>query len=276
MLRGWLPQHTQTGSNPKTRVSEETFISTLLSCGKFNASPDELAAAYGHAAGVGNGSNGDARRELTLEQLAAFAAYGVPSVGTSEGSSGGAGWASWVGAARPGDGGAPARCAIVKARIKCRDAGLLGRTFPGEAFAKLDPEGSGRISRPAFKRALREMGFALIDEAPESNDLAGSLFGASTQQHLSGEEGKGTAGRGGLLGSMAEEDAGKDDEDVRLRRVEGEEEDDARRKAFREKVGDIERSTAEKVSCTQMTARGDEGGRGQTCRSVAQLSQYVE
>lgn len=96
------------------------------------------------------------------------------------------GWASWIGidvginGTGKGRGGpynasgcAAARRALLKARVKCRDAGLLGRSFPGEAFSKLDPEGAGRLSRLAFKRGLREMGFALVDESPEGDGSGG-------------------------------------------------------------------------------------------------------
>lgn len=230
-------------------------MSTLLSSGRVTASPDELAAAYAHASG---GSGGDRdTQSLTLEHLAVFAtcgAAGCPSADYADGNGGGySDWASWVGASRSGDGGAAARRALVKARVKCRDAGLLGRSFPGEVFARLDPEGAGRVGRPAFKRALREMGFALVDEAPENNS-EGLLGGDAEWSALVKERegaGGGRRGGGGGLGSLVEESsavAANGDEEVRLHRVEGEERDEARRNAFREKVKDIERATAEKVS----------------------------
>lgn len=153
----------------------------------------------------------------------------------------------WVGGAPlPGDGGPAARRALVKVRVKCRDAGLLGRSFPGEAFSRLDPEGGGRVSRPAFKQALREMGFALVDEAPASEIDKGTLRGGNAAQC---EEGGGNGGEG-VLGRMVAEDgtAARNDEEIRLRKVEGGEEDDARRKAFRDKVEEIEKAVAEKVS----------------------------
>lgn len=232
----------------------------MLASDKINASPEELAAAYAHAAGGDGGTNGkdgEPGRGLTLEHLAAFATYSAPhvkTVGNGGGGGGGGCWEGWLGAARPGDGGVAARRALVKARIKCRDAGLLGRSFPGEAFARLDPEGSGRVSRPAFKRALREMGFALVDEAAETSNHAGLLCG-NEQWHASKEgqerssQEERAATSGGVLGNTVEEDTAKDDEEVRLRKVEGEE-DEQKRKAFRAKVEEIERSAAEKVSCS--------------------------
>lgn len=248
-------------------------MSTLLSSGKLSASPDELAAAYAHAAGGGVCSGGgmtnynnNMDRTLTLEHLAAFATYSAPHTGEATAGGGGGGssrgggggdggdWVSWMGAARPGDGGAAARRALVKARIKCRDAGLLGRCFPGEAFSRLDPEGGGRVSRPAFKRALREMGFALVDEAPEGNGAGEAALGnGNTAAWHAKEEGRREEGRGadvrGVLGSMMEDDpAVNDGEEVRLRRVEGDGHDDAKRAAFQDKIKEIERSAAEKVS----------------------------
>lgn len=87
-------------------------------------------------------------------------------------------WAGWIGAGTTQRGGtaatgAAARRALIKARVKCRDAGLLGRSFPGEAFVRLDPDGAGRVSRLAFKQALREMGFALVDESPPDKESGG-------------------------------------------------------------------------------------------------------
>lgn len=239
-------------------MSEETFVSALLSSERVTASPDELAAAYAHAAGGIGGDRGTAcPQPLNLEHLAAFATYGgggCPSAQYTDGGGGGySDWASWVGAARPGDGGAAARRALVKARVKCRDAGLLGRSFPGEVFARLDPEGAGRVGRPAFKRALREMGFALVDEAPENSSqglLGGDAEWSALEQEREAVGGRQWGGRG-ALGRLVEESsaaAANGDEEVRLRRVEGEERDEERRKAFREKVKDIERATAEKVS----------------------------
>lgn len=218
-------------------------MSALLSSGRFTSSPDELAAAYAHAAG-GGGGGGDTKSSLTLEHLAAFATFG--------GGSGGNDWDSWVGAGQSGDGGAAVRRALVKARVKCRDAGLLGRSFPGEAFARLDPEGAGRLGRPAFKRGLREMGFALVDEVPEQNRE--EILGGDAQRRASEREWEvagcawGKEGRegGGGLGNIIEE-VHCGEEEIRLRRVEGEEQDEARRNAFRKKVEDIERSTAEKA-----------------------------
>lgn len=244
-------------------------MSALLSSGRVRASPDELSAVYGYATGGGGGSVGTdtgCHHPLTLGHLAAFATYGTGSGSAQDadydsggsrsgGGRGGSDWASWVGVARPGDGGPAARRALVKARVKCRDAGLLGRSFPGEAFARLDPEGAGRVSRPAFKRALREMGFALVDEAPENNSEG--LLGGDEQLRVPREEGRRAAGGGGKgwggsLGSILEESqaaAGCDvDDEVRLRRVERGEQEEAKINAFREKVKNIERSTAEKVS----------------------------
>lgn len=235
-------------------------MSALLSSERVTASPDELAVAYAHASG---GSGGDrdtgCHQPLTLAHLAAFATYGgggggCPSAEYAGGGGGGySDWASWVGAARPGDGGAAARRALVKARVKCRDAGLLGRPFPGEVFARLDPEGAERVGRPAFKRALREMGFALVDEAPEYNSEG--LLGGDAEWRASQKEREGAGGdrrgAGGALGRLVEESAAaaaNGDEEVRLRRVEGEDRDEERRTAFREKVMDIERATAEQVS----------------------------
>lgn len=236
-------------------------MSAFLSSGRVTASPDELAAAYAHASG-NSGADRDTgcHQPLTLEHLAAFSTYGggdCPSVEFTDGRWGGgySDWASWVGAARPGDGGAAARRALVKTRVKCRDAGLLGRPFPGEVFARLDPEGAGRVGRPAFKRALREMGFALVDEAPENNNeglLGGDSEWRALEKGREGAAGGGRRGWGGALGSLVEESsaaaANGGDEEVRLRRVEGEERDEERRTAFRDKVKDIERATAEKVS----------------------------
>lgn len=232
-------------------------MSALLSSDRVTASPDELAAAYAHASGSSGGDRDTGRHQpLTLEHLAAFATYGGgggPSAEYTDGGGGGhSDWATWVGAARPGDGGAAARRALVKARVKCRDAGLLGRPFPGEVFARLDPEGAGLVGRPAFKRALREMGFALVDEAPENNS-EGLLGGDAEWRALKKERqvvGGGQQG-GGAFGRLVEESSGAAanvDEEVRLRRVEGDELDEERRNAFREKVKDIERATAEKVS----------------------------
>ena len=255
-------------SDPKkTHISEETFVSTLLSSGKLSASPDELAAAYGHAAGgVGSGGSGRGNstdhRMLTLEHLAAFTTYSGPHIGDAAGGGGhgggggggggGGDWASWMSAARPGDGGVAARRALVKARVKCRDAGLLGRSFPGEAFSRLDPEGGGRVSRPAFKRALREMGFALVDEpAPEGmgSEGQGALANGNTAPWSASEAGLGTAADVRcILGGMLEDNPAYDGEEVRLRRVEGDGHDEARRNAFQEKVKEIERAAAEKVS----------------------------
>ena len=193
---------------------------------------------------------------LTLEHLAAFATYSGPHIGEAAGGGGSGGgggrggdWASWMGAARPGDGGAAARRALVKARVKCRDAGLLGRSFPGEAFSRLDPEGAGRVSRPAFKRALREMGFALVDEsAPEGSNREEALANSNVPWRAS-EEGRGAAADVRcILGGMMEDNPAYDGEEVRLRRVEGEKHDDARRNAFQEKIKEIERAAAEKVS----------------------------
>ena len=244
-------------------------MSSLLSSERVTASPDELTAAYAHASGGGGGGGGGerdtgCRQPLTLEHLAAFATYGgggCPAAEHTDGSGGGySDWASWVGAARPGDGGAAARRALVKARVKCRDAGLLGRPFPGEVFARLDPEGAGRVGRPAFKRALREMGFALVDEAPEHNSEG--LLGGDAEWRASEKEreGGGASRRraGGALGRLVEESsaaAANADEEIRLRRVEGEERDEERRNAFREKVMDIERATAEKVSYSLFACR---------------------
>lgn len=258
--RPWTGE-TKAGSDPQARVSEETFISALLSSGKIIASPDELAAAYSHAAGGGGGN-----RVPTLEHLAAFAstaAIGSNSITdnatphlTNDDRGGGSIASAWVGGAPlPGDGGAAARRALVKVRVKCRDAGLLGRSFPGEAFARRDPEGGGRVSRPAFKQALREMGFALVDEALTTENDRGLLRGGNAVQcHISSKEagrgGGGGDGGGEVLGRMMAEDgaAAIHDEEVRLRRVEGDEEDEARRKAFRDKVEEIERAATEKVS----------------------------
>lgn len=241
-------------------------MSALLSSGRVRASPDELAAAYRYATGGGGGSGDadtDCRHPLTLGHLAAFATYGSDVGGgsaqvaddrdgtgasISRGGGGRSDWSSWVGVARPGDGGPAARRALVKARVKCRDAGLLGRSFPGEAFSRLDPEGAGRVSRPAFKRALREMGFALVDETPEDNSEG--LVGGDEQWRMLKDEGRAVGkGRGGGLGSILEEAqvAGHDDDEVRLRRAEREEHEEAKITAFREKIKDIERSTAEKV-----------------------------
>ncbi|CAM9773902.1 unnamed protein product [Scytosiphon promiscuus] len=255
------------GSDSKAKLSEETFVSALLSSGRVRASPDELAAAYGYATGgIGDSSGADTGCHhplLTLGHLAAFATYGGgdgsgsaqdaddSGRGVGRNGSGRSDWASWVGVARPGDGGPAARRALVKARVKCRDAGLLGRSFPGEAFSRLDPEGAGRVGRPAFKRALREMGFALVDEAPESN-CEGLLGGDKQWRVLKDEGGRvagGGKGVGGGLGSILEECqvAGNDDDEVRLRRVEREEHEEAKINAFREKIRNIERSTAEKL-----------------------------
>lgn len=266
----------RTGSDPKARVSEETFISALLSCGKLSASPEELAAVYAHAAGQGeaNGVSNTSKsidRGITLEHIAAFvAALGV--AGDPDASScSPCFWVDWVGAvARPGDGGAPARRALVKARAKCRDAGLLGRSFPGEAFSRLDPEGGGKVTRPSFKRALREMGFALVDGAPDRGGDGGAgggeipdemMYGGQRepaeqqQQRREGVGGKG-AGESRNLGSTVkgeeeeegeEGQAGRGFEEIRSRDEAGGERD-AKMKAFRERVEEIERCTAEKVS----------------------------
>lgn len=244
---------THSGCDRKAQVVEETFVSALLSSGRVTASPDELAAAYAHASGSSGGDrDAGCHHALTLEHLAAFATDGGGGCASAEYTDGGrtgySDWVSWVGAARPGDGGAAARRALVKARVKCRDAGLLGRSFPGEVFAKLDPEGAGRVGRPAFKRALREMGFALVDEAPENNSEG--LLGGDAELRALEEAGGGRRGGGGALGRMVEESsaaAANGDEEIRLRRVEGGERDEERRNAFREKVKDIERATAEKV-----------------------------
>lgn len=264
--------HPRPGSDPKARVSEEAFISALLSCGKLSASPEELAAVYAHAADQ-EGANGASNtsksidRGITLEHIAAFvAALGVAGDPDASNCSPRF-WVDWVGAvARPGDGGAAARRALVKARAKCRDAGLLGRSFPGEAFSRLDPEGGGKVTRPAFKRALREMGFALVDEAPERGGDGGTgggeiVFGGQRepeeqqQQRLEGVGGKG-AGDNRNLGSAAnrdvkedgeEDQAGRGFEEIRSRDEPGGERD-AKMKAFRERVEEIERCTAEKVS----------------------------
>ncbi|CAB1116161.1 unnamed protein product [Ectocarpus sp. CCAP 1310/34] len=249
------------GSDPKTQLSEEAFVSALLSSASLTASPDELAAAYAYTAG-GSGSGGGtgSHHGLTLEHLAAFASCGGGGGGGGGAGSGGD-WVSWIGAVRPGDGGAAARRALVKARVKCRDAGLLGRSFPGEVFAKLDPEGAGRVGRPAFKRGLREMGFALVDEAPESNSEG--LLGGDQQWRAikAGQEGGRGRAAGGGLGNMLEEAASATathaDEEIRLRRAEGEERDEARRQAFREKVQDIERATAEKIDAAEALSGGD-------------------
>lgn len=230
-------------------------MSALLSSERITASPDELAAAYAHACGNSGGDDRDTgcQKSLSLEQLAAFASYsggGDRSTEYAHGSGGGySDWAGWVGAARPGDGGAAARRALVKARVKCRDAGLLGRSFPGEVFARLDPEGAGRVGRPAFKRALREMGFALVDEAPENNSeglLGGDAEWRASKQAREGGRRVGSDGLGSFVGESFAA-AANGDEEVKLRRVEGEERDEERRDAFREKIKDIERATAEKV-----------------------------
>lgn len=141
----------------------------------------------------------------------------------------------------------------------------MGRSFPGESFARLDPEGGGRVSRLAFKRALREIGFALVDEDRNNTSCdinGGERLGAvgdydSHAQEYSGlgknEQQRGVTKdkRDGNLGLVAEADettdSGKGEEEVRLRRVEGEE-DVAKREAFRVKVEEIERVTAAKVS----------------------------
>ncbi|CAM9771908.1 unnamed protein product, partial [Ectocarpus sp. 6 AP-2014] len=254
------------GSDPKAQLSEEAFVSALLSSASLTASPDELAAAYAHAAGdSGSGGGTGSHHGLTLEHLAAFASCGGGGGGGGGGGTGSGGdWVSWIGAVRPGDGGAAARRALVKARVKCRDAGLLGRSFPGEVFAKLDPEGAGRVGRPAFKRALREMGFALVDEAPESNSEG--LLGGDQQWRALKAEQEGGRGRaaGGGLGNMLEEAASATathaDEEIRLRRAEGEERDEARRQAFRAKVEGIERATAEKIDAAEALSGG--GGVG--------------
>lgn len=186
---------------------------------------------------------------MTLGQLASFVSWGGPAVETTLGigcNSDGDRWSTWVGVPQPGDGGVAARRALIKARIKCRDAGLLGRPFPGEAFARLDPEGAGRVPRPSFKRALREMGFALVDETPEKN-REGLLGGDAQWSDTKKERGVG-ASEGCPLGDLVEEEHAKDDEEIRLRRVEGDEEEEARRKMFRDKVEEIEKSVAEKVS----------------------------
>eukprot|EP00752_Nemacystus_decipiens_P007715 g6898.t1 len=254
------------GGDPGAHLSEETFVSALLSSERVTASPDELAAAYAHASGgIRGGRDTSCHQPLTLEHLAAFATYGGGSCPSAEyaGASGGgySDWASWVGAARPGDGGVAARRALVKARVKCRDAGLLGRPFPGEVFARLDPEGAGRVGRPVFKRALREMGFALVDEAPEHN-RDGLLGGDAEWRALKKERetaGCGERGTGGALGRLVEESsaaAANGDEEVRLRRVDGEDREEERRNAFREKVKDIERATAEKVDAAEALSGG--------------------
>lgn len=244
------------GTDPAARVSADTFVSAMIASDRVNASPDELAAAYTYA----SGRTGDGDRSLTLEQLAAFAADGAPADAPQEGGSGGfGGWASWVGVGH-GDGGAAARRAVVKARIKFRDAGLLGRPFPGEAFARLDPEGGGRVSRLVFKRALREIGFALVDEAPEGQRLEAPGDELRKPQGESSEQANVPAcGEGwreqqskaigdDILGSITD-DAAR--EDVEIQPCGGDDqeegEDARRRRVFREKVEEIERATAEKV-----------------------------
>ena len=89
-------------------------MSTLLSSGKLSASPDELAAAYAHAAGGGVCSGGgmtnynnNMDRTLTLEHLAAFATYSAPHTGeaTAGGGGGGAAVVVVVGMAAIGSAG---------------------------------------------------------------------------------------------------------------------------------------------------------------------------
>ena len=240
------------GSDPKTHVSEEAFVSALLASDKLSASPEELAAAYAHASGrPGSRDQSETARDLTLEQLAAFTALAGGSGGL-DAADNCWGWVGWIGTVgRPGDGGAPARRALVKARAKCRDAGLLGRSFPGEAFARLDPEGGGRVPRPAFKRALREMGFALVDEAPKGDigrDEAMPLgWQREPQEHEQKLEGEPGASK--ILGIVEDDDHTElGVKEIRLHGGEGaDEEEDSRRKAFRERVEEIERSTAAKV-----------------------------
>lgn len=266
------PPPPQPGSDPKARVSEEAFISALLSCGKLTASPEELAAVYTHAVGQ-EGANGVSNtgksidRGITLEHIAAFVAALGMAGGPDASNCSPRFWVNWVSAvARPGDGGAPARRALVKARAKCRDAGLLGRSFPEEAFSRLDPEGGGKVTRPAFKRALREMGFALVDEAPERGGEGGTggdeimLSGKHkpTEQQQQRVEGVGRKGAGesrnlrSAVNREVEEDgeedqAGKGFEEIRSRDETGGERD-AKMKAFRDRVEEIERCTTEKVS----------------------------
>lgn len=100
------------------------------------------------------------------------------------------------------------------------------------------------------------MGFALVDESPENEydrriDQAKGLPGDSTRHKQIGS----AAGRErDLLGSIADDvgtagsGGNQDQDEIRLRRAEGEElEEEARRRAFREKVEEIERAAAEKV-----------------------------
>lgn len=240
------------GTDPAIRVPAETFVSALITSERVKASPEELAAAYEYASG-GTGIND---RGLTLEQLAVFAADGGAAESTKRGDDGGFhGWASWIGVVHDG-GGAAARRAVVKARVKFREAALLGRPFPGEAFARLDPEGGGRISRLDFMRGLREIGFTLVDEMPESHvqqprtDSPGNArpesLGNSGNVAVKGGQGGPSVGVvSGVLGDITP-DGGGDDCEIRL--TQGDEDEASRkRQLFMEKVQEIERATAEKV-----------------------------
>lgn len=248
----WRYHTVYVGTDPAACVSEEAFVSAMISSGKVNASPDELAAAYAYAAGGGGVHDDD--RGISLENLAAFAADSGPVDATQHAD--GSGSRHWVGWIFPGygDGGAAARRALIKARVKCRDAGLLGRSFPGQAFARLDPEGAGRVSRLAFMRALREMGFALVDEEPEGTKLgalgdapwqSSSCVGDTAAGQRSAQVARKNIG-GDNLGIMAE-DVARDEAEVRMHKAQVEEEEEARRMAFRAKVEQIERAAAEKV-----------------------------
>lgn len=74
-----LKQKGRDRDNPDGRVSEETFVSALLSSGRVNASPDELAALFAFAASCGEGGGtSDRSRGVTLTHLAVFAADGGP------------------------------------------------------------------------------------------------------------------------------------------------------------------------------------------------------
>lgn len=220
------------------------FVSSFISCGKIDASPDELAAAFAHAIGASGCSHLDGRdsdRTLTFEQLAGFAVQTAPYAG-ADGCDG-------FGTVFAAPGGAAGWRALMKVRVKCREAGLLGRPFPGEAFAKLDLANSGRVTRLSFKHALRDMGFALVDES-----LALEVPGSAVEvgERHSTEGAQDAVDRNGImmLGDLAEE-GDEDQEEVRLSGM-VRDNDDEKRKAFRDKVAAIEKAVTEKVNASSI------------------------
>ena len=136
---------------------------------------------------------------------------------------------------------------VFAAKCPCLQAASCSHSLAVSSFARFPLV--EKEEALACLKLTSEMGFALVDEsAPEGSNREEALANSNVPWRAS-EEGRGAAADVRcILGGMMEDNPAYDGEEVRLRRVEGEKHDDARRNAFQEKIKEIERAAAEKVS----------------------------